>query len=121
MKQLLTACMLLLAPTLFAQNNIAIGNNAPDSSARLDVQSSTQGLLIPRLTSAQRNAMPKKAVGLLVYDTDKQTVMMYNGSSWSALLLETLLLCHQLIVSHLLHSSGRAMAVVYPSLATGLQ
>lgn len=78
--------MLLLAPTLFAQNNIAIGNNAPDSSARLDVQSSTQGLLIPRLTSAQRNAMPKKAVGLLVYDTDKQTVMMYNGSSWSALL-----------------------------------
>lgn len=85
-KQLVTVGFLFCASALFSQNNIAIGSNAPDSSARLDIQSTTQGLLIPRLTSAQRNAMPKKAAGLLVYDTDKQTVMMYNGNSWNALL-----------------------------------
>ena len=85
-QQLLTAILLFWVSALFSQNNISIGNNAPDSSARLDIQSTTQGLLIPRLTSAQRNAMPKKTLGLLVFDTDKHTVMMYNGSSWSALL-----------------------------------
>jgi hypothetical protein len=37
------------------------------------------------MTTAQRNAMPKKSNGLLVYDIDKQTLYIYNGSRWNPL------------------------------------
>ncbi len=86
MKYFLFSICLFSFVSVFSQQNIGIGTPTPDSAARLDISSTTQGLLIPRLSSAQRNAMPKKAIGLLVYDTDKQTLMMYNGSTWSALL-----------------------------------
>lgn len=84
---------LLLVPFLFfsiitsAQNNVGIKSDGslPDSSAKLDIQSTTQGLLLPRMTTSQRNAMPKKAPGLIVYDTDKQTLYLYNGSQWNPL------------------------------------
>ena len=71
----------------FSQNNVGIkaDGSMPDSSAKLDVQSTTQGLLLPRMTTAQRNAMPKKTAGLIVYDIDKQTLYIYNGTSWNAL------------------------------------
>ncbi len=80
-------CALLVSTTGFSQNNVGIKTDGslPDSSAKLDIQSTTQGLLMPRLTTAQRNAMPKKTAGLLVYDIDKQTLYIYNGSNWNAL------------------------------------
>jgi FG-GAP repeat len=73
--------------SVFAQNNVGIKSDGslPDSSAKLDIQSTTQGILLPRLTTAQRNSMPKKAQGLLVYDIDKQTLYLYSGDKWNPL------------------------------------
>lgn len=42
-------------------------------------------MLIPRLTTAQRKAITNPATGLLLFDTDKSTVMFYDGSAWRAL------------------------------------
>ncbi|MEO6403956.1 MAG: tail fiber domain-containing protein [Ferruginibacter sp.] len=65
--------------------NVAInnsGNNA-DASAMLDVQSTTKGLLIPKMNQVQRNQILSPAVGLLIYQTDVVPgYYYYNGASW---------------------------------------
>jgi hypothetical protein len=64
-------------------NRLGIGANSPNSSAILDVSSTSKGVLIPRMTSTQRNAIASPATGLLIYQTDASTgFYFYNGSSW---------------------------------------
>ncbi|MBK8492712.1 MAG: hypothetical protein IPL49_17955 [Saprospirales bacterium] len=67
-KHLLPLFLLLTAATLNAQVGINQDNSAADPSAMLDVKSSDKGMLIPRMTTAQRNAIASPATGLLVYD-----------------------------------------------------
>jgi hypothetical protein len=62
--------------------NIGIGITTPLSSAKLDITSTTQGFLPPRMTTAQKNAIASPATGLVVYDTDLQSLANYNGASW---------------------------------------
>jgi hypothetical protein len=84
MKQYIT----LLAFWVFSNEsigqNIGVGTATPHPSAALDVSSATRGLLAPRVTSTQRNAIASPAEGLLVYDTDLNALYNYNGSAWSA-------------------------------------
>ncbi|GAB2944755.1 hypothetical protein GCM10027048_07090 [Hymenobacter coalescens] len=61
---------------------IGIGNAAPAPTAVLEVASTTKGMLVPRLTSAQRMAISSPALGLLVYQTDgAQPGFYYNASA----------------------------------------
>ncbi|MGM0409065.1 MAG: tail fiber domain-containing protein [Bacteroidota bacterium] len=65
--------------------NIAVTDDesyVADSSAMLDVKSVTKGLLVPRVTSAQRTSITLPATGLLVYDTDLERFYFYNGAEW---------------------------------------
>jgi hypothetical protein len=56
------------------------------ASAMLDVSSTTQGVLVPRMTASQRTSITSPATGLLVYQTDGTTgFYFYNGSGWSSL------------------------------------
>lgn len=64
----------------FAQNNVGIGTNTPDASAILEMSSSNQGVLVPRLTSAQRLAVLTPANGLLVFDTDISCFFFYSSA-----------------------------------------
>lgn len=68
-----------------AQDNVAINSTgaAPDNSAMLDISSTDKGLLIPRMTTAQRNAIPNPATGLMVYDTDQNSFSFYDGTTWN--------------------------------------
>ncbi len=50
--------------------SVGIGTITPNASAQLDITSNTKGLLTPRMTEAQRNALVSPAPGLLVYQTD---------------------------------------------------
>ncbi|HRN45687.1 MAG TPA: hypothetical protein PLH20_13080, partial [Flavobacterium sp.] len=80
------ACMLfcmILTTNVFAQ--VGIGTTTPHPSSVLDVSSTTQGMLTPRLTTAQRTAISSPADGLMVYDTDLKSFYHYNisATSWS--------------------------------------
>jgi hypothetical protein len=68
-----------------AQTNLGVGTPTPDASAKLDVSSTTQGVLLPRMTSMQRAAIANPAAGLLVYQTDGVAgYYFYNGSIWNS-------------------------------------
>jgi hypothetical protein len=75
---------LLICHVLMCQNNnIGIGTTTPHQSAALDIVSNNQGLLTPRLTSAQRLAIVQPALGLLVFDTDLNEFWFFNGTTWA--------------------------------------
>lgn len=74
--------LLTLAEPINAQN-VGIGTTTPDPSAKLDIQSSNSGLLIPRLTETQKNNISSPANGLLIYQTDGVSgFYYYDGSIW---------------------------------------
>ncbi len=72
----------LLFPAVMLAQSVGINNNAPHASAILDVQSTTKGFLMPRMTTLQRTAIASPAAGLKVFDTDTKTFWFYNGSVW---------------------------------------
>lgn len=57
-------------------------NANADPSAMLDVSSTNKGALIPRMTTAQRDAIASPAVGLLIYNTSTNQFNYYNGTAW---------------------------------------
>ena len=63
--------------------------SAAHASAMLDVKSTNKGLLIPRVSTAQRTAIATPASGLQVYDTDLNLLYLYNGSGWVSLATST--------------------------------
>ncbi len=58
---------------------------APDASAILDVQSTNKGILIPRMTTAQRTAIAAPGRGLLVFDTSTGGFWFHDGTAWADL------------------------------------
>ena len=72
-----------------AQVAINTDNSNPDASAMLDVKSTDKGLLLPRMTQAQRTAITTPASGLLVYQTDNPSgFYYYSGAGWFRLSLQ---------------------------------
>ena len=73
------------AGCLLAQN---VGINAtgalPDTKAMLDIASTSSGLLIPRMTTVQRDAIAAPTVGLQVYNLTTNTVDVFRGVTWEA-------------------------------------
>ncbi len=65
--------------------SISATGTAPHASAMLDVQATNKGILIPRMTTAQRSAIATPATGLLVFDTNTGGFWFYNGSAWADL------------------------------------
>ena len=83
-KLLIFATALLLGIQSYAQTGVAINTtgNEPDNSAMLDVSSTIKGMLIPRMTQAERNAITAPAEGLMIFQTDETTGFYYHQSSW---------------------------------------
>ncbi|MFN3782018.1 MAG: hypothetical protein ACK4SO_07570, partial [Candidatus Kapaibacteriota bacterium] len=68
---------------LYSQGqNVGIGTTTPDNSAILELYSTSQGFLVPRLTTTQRNSITAPATGLLIYNTDNQRFEYYDGTQW---------------------------------------
>ena len=76
--------LIVLTTSTYAQ--VGIGTNTPDPSASLDIISTSKGLLPPRLTAAQRDAIVNPAVGLIVWCSNCASngeMQIYNGLTWS--------------------------------------
>lgn len=54
----------------------------PNSSAKVDIQSTTEGFLPPRMTTTQRNAISSPAAGLMIFNTTTSKTQTYDGSTW---------------------------------------
>lgn len=65
--------------TIDNTGDVGIGTTAPNSLALLDVSSTTKGILIPRFTTAQMNAVVSPPDGLIIYLTDSSAPFFYNG------------------------------------------
>lgn len=63
-----------------AGGSVGIGTTGPNPGAVLDVTSTTKGFLPPRMTTAQRDAIPTPPVGLVVYNTSTNALNVYNGA-----------------------------------------
>ncbi|MFO7863559.1 MAG: hypothetical protein R6U85_06130, partial [Salinivirgaceae bacterium] len=75
--------LLAFSSTAFAQTGI--GTTTPNASAQLNVSSTTKGLLPPRMTKTQRDAISSPATGLFIYQTDGTAgLFQYNGTAWAA-------------------------------------
>jgi hypothetical protein len=74
--------LLLFTSALNAQVGINSDNSSPDPSAMLDVKSTNQGFLPPRMTTTQRDQISSPATGLTIYNITKLCNETYNGSSW---------------------------------------
>jgi len=82
----IVALTLLVNLQVNAQVAINTTGAGPNASAMLDISSTTGGVLVPRMTTAQRTAIGSPATGLLVYQTDAPAgFYFYNGAAWMQL------------------------------------
>lgn len=81
MRTLLLICFFVACISVQAQVAINTDGTAPDNSAMLDVKSTTRGLLAPRMTLAQRNAIVTPATGLIVFQTNGTPGYYYNSGT----------------------------------------
>ena len=83
MKRLLLTYLFLLFSS-FIYSQVGINTNSPDPSSALDIQSTNGGILIPRLTLDQRDAIAYPATGLLIFQTNESAgFYFYNGEQWT--------------------------------------
>ena len=75
---------MLMFITAFSYAQVGINTNTPDGSSALDIESTTGGILIPRLTEKQRDAITTPATGLMIYQTNQISgFYFYDGASWT--------------------------------------
>ena len=86
MKHILYTISIILTTALTLQaQSVGIGTDTPDSSSQLDITSDNSGILIPRMTDVQRDAIADPATGLLVFVTQDSAFYYYDGSAWTTL------------------------------------
>ncbi|MEM9888901.1 MAG: SBBP repeat-containing protein, partial [Bacteroidota bacterium] len=76
----LSFCLFIFA--LRAQVAINENNTNPDASAMLDVSSTDKGLLVPRMTTEERDLIESPAEGLMIYNTSDSCFNYYTGVEW---------------------------------------
>jgi hypothetical protein len=70
--------------TALGYAQVGINTNTPDASSALEIESTAGGILIPRMTEIQRDAIVSPASGLMIYQTDEVSgFYFYNGTGWT--------------------------------------
>ena len=71
--------------TITTSGSLGIGTASPASNSALEVSSTSKGLLLPRLTTTERNAISSPPSGLWIYNTTTSTFQCYANGSWTNL------------------------------------
>ena len=80
----ITLLLFMLSFTWFSFAQVGLNTITPDPSSALDIESTTGGILIPRLTQSQRDAIALPATGLMIYQTNEISgFYFYNGTAWT--------------------------------------
>jgi len=83
MKQIHFFYVILLGSILSLNAQVGIGTTSPDSSAALDITSTSSGLMISKMTQVQRDAIVSPSTGLLIYQIDGSAGFYYfDGIIW---------------------------------------
>ncbi len=87
----LATLSIVLTLTTQAQNNVGIGTTTPHPKAILELQAIDKGVLVPRLTAVQMNAITTPPNGLLVYNTTENCFNYYNSTitNWKSMCATT--------------------------------
>ena len=82
MKKITIIALMLFTALGYAQ--VGVNTNTPDASSALEIESTTGGILIPRLTQTQRDAITAPATGLMIYQTNQSTgFYFFDGTVWT--------------------------------------
>ncbi|MEX1132390.1 MAG: hypothetical protein WEC15_04125, partial [Flavobacteriales bacterium] len=76
-----------ILPFFVAAQNVGINNPTPAPSALLDLTSTERGLLVPRMSTVQRDAIPLPATSLLVFNTTNARFEFFDGTTWVPLVV----------------------------------
>jgi hypothetical protein len=82
---LLIFVSVILSKIYAYSQSVGIGTTTPNTSAQLDVSSSSKGILIPRMTTAQRDGIANPANGLMIYNSATRQYNFYNGTRWQTI------------------------------------
>lgn len=82
LKYYFSIIFLNLLLNLDVQAQVGLGTISPNNSALLDVHSTSKGVLIPRMSMENRNAIINPAIGLFIYNLDLKCFESFNGSGW---------------------------------------
>lgn len=77
--------------------NIGINTSVPDASAAVDVSSTTQGFLPPRMTTIQRDAIASPVNGLLIFNVDTLVYNFWDNTSWASIVNNSYAIASNLI------------------------
>jgi len=76
------------APTssidIAATGSVGIGTNSPAADASLELGGNAKGLLLNRLTTAERTAFTPSEAGMVVYDTEETVAYFWDGAAWQS-------------------------------------
>jgi len=96
MKRLFLVLLFILFITLVYSQNIGMGTLSPHPSAALDIADTTKGILIPRMSMAQRNSIQNPAEGLMVYQTDSTKGFWYYSTNQWVVITSSMNLSNQI-------------------------
>src|SRR5688572_26202511 len=82
MKKFFLLPFLLFSFDVIGQVSINTSGTAPDASAMFDITSTNKGVLLPRLTTTDRDLIGTPATSLMIYNTTTNTYNYWNGSAW---------------------------------------
>ena len=88
MKELIGVLALATSFTCLAQ--VSIGTPTPHPSAALEINSTTKGFLLPRMTELQMISIDNAIEGLMVYCSDcpKKGIYLFNGSEFTEITID---------------------------------
>ncbi|MDF1697650.1 MAG: tail fiber domain-containing protein [Saprospiraceae bacterium] len=65
--------------------NLGLGTTNPNAAALLHLSSSDKGILIPKMTTGEKEAINSPPSGLMVFDTDLQLFSFFSGGDWNSI------------------------------------
>lgn len=77
-----TFLTILVLVSSLGQAQVGIGTTSPDASSILDLSSTNKGLLLPRLTTSQRDAVATPIAGLMIFNTTTNKINIFVGAGW---------------------------------------